>query len=132
MSDQGVKVTVQTLKMSFVRALKLKCPACGLTSIVERPFHIKHHCDNCYSIYKREEGFFVGAILANVVITELIVLGVCFFALLILGFEYESVLWLLFLLAIIFPISFFHHSWSFWSTLDYLVEGLPKLRGMGR
>jgi len=130
----GNKVTValQTLKQSFMRALNLKCPACGRTSIVARPFHIKHHCQNCYSIYKREEGFFVGAILANVVITELIVLGVCFFALLILGFAYESVLWLLFSLAIIFPIGFFHHSWSFWLTLDYLVEGLPKIRGPGR
>ena len=80
-------------------------------------------------IFKREEGFFVGAILANVVITEMIVLVVCFFCLLVLGIDYDKVLWVLFTLAIIFPIAFFHHSWSFWLGLDYLVEDLPAYRG---
>ena len=127
-----VKFTKEQAIRVLKRCLKLRCPACGETSIAERPFHIRHHCPVCLSLFKREDGFFVGAILANVVITELIVLGVCFFALLILGFAYESVLWLLFSLAIIFPIGFFHHSWSFWLTLDYLVEGLPKIRGPGR
>ena len=87
------------------RSLKLRCPACGDTSIVERPFHIRHHCPVCLSLYKREDGFFVGAILANVVITELVILVFCFFSLLVLG------------------------AWSFWLGFDYLVESLPKYRG---
>src|SRR5687768_18560166 len=69
--EQGIRV--------LKRCLKLLCPACGESSIVERPFHIRHHCPNCLSLYKREDGFFVGAILANVVITELVILVFCFF-----------------------------------------------------
>lgn len=123
-----VKPNWEKLRELAVRCVRLQCPSCGQSSIVERPFHIRHHCRSCNSLFKREEGFFVGAILANVVITELIVLAVCFFCLIVLGFEYETVLWLLFTLAIIFPIAFFHHSWSCWLGLDYLVEDLPKYR----
>jgi hypothetical protein len=25
----------------------------------------------------------------------------------------------------VFPLAFYHHSWSFWLAFDYLVEGLP-------
>lgn len=77
-------------------------------------------------MFKREEGFFVGAILMNVVMSELIILAVCFFALLLLGVEYDDVLIVLFAVAIVFPILFFHHSWSLWLAFDYLVESLPK------
>jgi len=106
-------------------ALRLKCPACGASSIVRKPFHIKHHCDSCDALFKREEGFFVGAILMNVVVSELIILVVCFFALLLLGADYENVLIVLFIVGLIFPVLFFHHSWSLWLAFDYLVESLP-------
>ena len=108
------------------RALKLRCPACGNSSIIQKPFHIKHHCDACQALFKREAGFFVGAILMNVVVTELIILAVCFFALLLLGADYEDVLKVLFVVAVLFPVLFFHHSWSLWLAFDYLVESLPK------
>ena len=118
--EQGIRV--------LKRALRLRCPACGESSIVERPFHIRHHCPNCLSLYKREDGFFVGAILANVVITELVILAFCFFCLLVIGAKYESVLVVLFIVALIFPVAFYHHSWSLWLGFDYLVESLPKYR----
>ncbi len=116
------------LKESFRRAATLRCPVCGLGSLVDRPFHIRHYCQSCSSLFKREEGFFVGAILANVVITELTILVVCFFALLVLGVEYDVMLWVLFPIAILFPIAFYHHSWSLWLMFDNLVEGLPKYK----
>ena len=107
-------------------ALRLRCPACGDSSIVRKPFHIKHHCDSCHALFKREEGFFVGAILMNVVVSELIILVVCFFALLLLGADYDKVLIFLFIVGLLFPVLFFHHSWSLWLAFDYLVESLPK------
>jgi uncharacterized protein (DUF983 family) len=118
--EQGIRV--------LKRCVRLRCPACGDSSIVERPFHIRHHCPVCLSLFKREEGFFVGAILANVVITELVILVFCFFVLVVLGAAYDSVLVLLFAVALIFPVAFYHHSWSFWLGFDYLVESLPKYK----
>lgn len=119
--EQGIRV--------LKRCLRLNCPACGETSIVERPFRIRHHCPVCMSLFKREDGFFVGAILANVVITELVILILCFFTLLVIGASYASVLVVLFIVALIFPIAFYHHSWSLWLGFDYLVESLPKYKG---
>lgn len=110
----------------FSRALKLRCPVCGQSSLIERPFHIRHHCPECQSLFKREEGFFVGAILANVITTEFIILVVCLFSLFVVGASYETVLIVLFIVAVTFPLLFFHHSWSLWLAFDYLIEGLPK------
>ena len=108
------------------RALKLRCPACGQSSLIERPFHIKHHCPLCRSLFKREDGFFVGAILANVITTEFVILVVCLISLLVVGASYQTVLVMLFILAVMFPLLFFHHSWSLWLAFDYLIESLPK------
>jgi hypothetical protein len=106
--------------------LRLRCPACGQASIALSPFRLRHHCPNCRSLFKREEGFFVGAILANVLTTELVILVVCFVWLILIGSSYESVLAGLIVVGLVFPVAFYHHSWSFWLGFDYLVEGLPK------
>jgi uncharacterized protein (DUF983 family) len=74
------------------RSVRLRCPACGQSSIARGPFRIRHHCPNCRSLFKREEGFFVGAILANVLTTELMILLVCIVWLMVIGSSYESVL----------------------------------------
>ena len=110
----------------LLRSLRLKCPACGESSILNGPFQIKHHCPNCRSLFKREEGFFVGAILANVITTEFVILVVCFVWLFVIGSTYEKVLVILFITALLFPVAFYHHSWSFWLGFDYLIESLPK------
>lgn len=71
----------------------------------------------------------MGAILANVVTTELVILVVCFFSLLIIGASYEHVLVLLFVMALVFPVAFYHHSWSLWLGFDFIVESLPQYEG---
>lgn len=121
-----VKMNKKSIVQVLLRALRLRCPACGEASIARGPFRLRHHCPNCRSLFKREEGFFVGAILANVLTTEFVILAVCFVWLVLIGSSYESVLAGLIVVGLIFPIAFCHHSWSFWLSLDYLVEGLPK------
>lgn len=110
----------------LARSLRLRCPACGQSSVMRGPFRLRHHCPNCRSLFKREEGFFVGAILANVMTTEFVILVVCLFRLTVIGSSYESVLAGLFVIALLFPVAFYHHSWSLWLGFDYLIEGLPK------
>jgi uncharacterized protein (DUF983 family) len=128
MDEPASRVTREKRSIPTVlaRSLFLKCPACGESSIVKKPFNIKHHCTNCRSLFKREEGFFVGAILATVLMTEFIILVTCLIWLLLIGSSYETVLAGLFVVALVFPVAFYHHSWSFWLGFDYLVESLPK------
>jgi uncharacterized protein (DUF983 family) len=111
---------------TLARCLRLRCPVCGRASIVERPFKIKHHCPACNALFMREAGFFVGAILINVVTTEFVILAMYILSLVILGLDYQVVLTVLFAAALLFPIAFYHHSWSIWLGFDHLVEGLPK------
>jgi hypothetical protein len=122
----------QQIKQVLRRCLRLLCPVCGKSRIAAQPFRIRHHCPVCMALFKREDGFFVGAILANVVTTEFAILLVCFFCLLILGADYESVLVVLFIMALIFPVAFYHHSWSLWLGFDYIVESLPKYSPFSR
>jgi len=111
------------------RSLRLKCPACGQSSTFKGPFRIRNHCPSCRSLFKREEGFFVGAILANVMATEFLILVVSMVWLVVFKTSYETVLAALFILALLFPPAFYHHSWSFWLGFDYLIESLPKYEG---
>ncbi|HEV2879808.1 MAG TPA: hypothetical protein VGX24_00765 [Pyrinomonadaceae bacterium] len=111
---------------TLLRALRLRCPVCGESSIVQSPFHIKHACPACDALFKREDGFFVGAIMANVVTTEFVILVLYVLCLPVINTRFDLVLTCLSVVALLFPVAFYHHSWSFWLGFDHLVETLPK------
>ena len=119
-----MKRDAHTILTTLARCLKLQCPVCGRASLVERPFHVKHQCDLCGALFKREEGFFVGAIMANVVATEIFIL-VTYFVLLLARFGAQTMLTILFVMAVGFPLAFYHHAWALWLGMDHLIEGLP-------
>ena len=116
----------RTIALTLWRSFKLQCPACGRASVFGRPFNVRVHCTSCDVTFKREEGFFVGAIMANVVATEVCILVVYFFCLLFTHLNEQTMLTVLFVIGISFPLAFYHHSWSLWLGLDHLIEGLPK------
>ena len=111
------------------RALKLQCPACGRATLVERPFNLKHRCDVCGVIFKREEGFFVGAIMANVVATEFFIVMIYLACIMLTNLNERVLLTILFVAGITFPLAFYHHAWAFWLALDHLIEGLSRVEG---
>jgi len=116
----------RTIMITLGRSLKLKCPACGRSSIAQRPFNLKHRCDSCGVIFKREEGFFIGAIMANVIATEVFILIIYFALLLLTTLSDRTTFIILFTVAVAFPLMFYHHSWSMWLATDHLIEGLPR------
>jgi len=111
---------------TMVRCLKLRCPVCGLSSIALRPFNLKHHCESCGAIFKREEGFFVGAIMANVVATEVFIVIAYLSCLIFTSLGDQTILTILFVVAVTFPLAFYHHAWALWLGMDHLIEGLPQ------
>jgi len=68
----------------------------------------------------------VGAILVNVVATELAIIGAYLLSLMLFGSYYETILVVLFVIALLFPVAFYHHSWSIWLSFDHFIESLPK------
>ena len=115
----------RTIALTLGRCLKLQCPACGRATVFGRPFNLKARCTACGVIFKREEGFFVGAIMGNVVATEILILVGYFLCLLLTNLDEQKMLTALFVVGITFPLVFYHHSWSLWLGLDHLLEGLP-------
>ncbi|HEU4478107.1 MAG TPA: DUF983 domain-containing protein [Pyrinomonadaceae bacterium] len=105
--------------------LALRCPACGRSRIFARLFHLKDHCDACRAIFKREEGFFVGALMVAVVTTEAVIVLAYLLSLSIVGPHYQFVINILLGIALLFPVAFYHHSWSIWLAFDHFIEGLP-------
>src|SRR3989442_3201983 len=110
----------RTIMLTFGRSLKLKCPVCGRASIVQRPFNLKHRCDACGVIFKREEGFFVGAIMANVVATEVFIVLIYLACITLTNLNERIVLTILFVVGISFPLIFYHHAWALWLATDHL------------
>jgi uncharacterized protein (DUF983 family) len=115
----------------LLRGAKLRCPVCGRVRVFQSPFRVRHHCPACGALFQREEGFFVGAIMINVVTTEAAVMATAGLWLLATagGGGGEVLLTLLFAVALLFPVAFYHHAWSLWLAADHLVETLPKHGG---
>jgi uncharacterized protein (DUF983 family) len=120
------------IKRTLLRGLRLRCPVCGQSSIFQRPFKVRHHCPACGALFHREEGFFVGAIMANVIATEGAVMVAGGLCLLALGASSEWTLPVLFAVALLFPLAFYHHSWGLWLSADHVIEKLPKYTGGDR
>jgi hypothetical protein len=68
----------------------------------------------------------VGALLINVVTTELVILMAYLASLAVIDAHYQLVLAILFVIALLFPLAFYHHSWSIWLSFDHFIEKLPK------
>lgn len=111
---------------TLARGALLRCPVCGGPSVFQSPFRVRQHCPACGTLFQREEGFFVGAIMLNVVTTEAAVLAAAALSLLLFAGRDALLLGLLFAVALLFPVAFYHHSWSLWLAGDHLVEGLPR------
>lgn len=126
MEQSNLKRLRPPLGKSLIWCLALRCPACGRARIFERLFKVKESCEACGVIFKREEGFFVGAIMVAVVTTEAVIVLAYLISLPILSAHYEVVIGFLLILGLIFPVAFFHHSWSIWLSFDHFIEGLPQ------
>ena len=125
--NKGEKEARPDVLKTLARGLRLRCPVCGESGVFRAPFHVRHHCPACGALFQREAGFFVGAIMINVVTTEgavMLAFGLC-----LLTLEGGSALTLpvLFAVALLFPVLFYHHSWSLWLAGDHVVERLPKI-----
>jgi uncharacterized protein (DUF983 family) len=112
----------------LLRVLRLRCPACGGASVFERPFRVRHHCPACRALFKREEGFFVGAIAINLVATEGFTILLCLAGLLF--FDFRTLFTALFAVALVLPALFYHHAWSAWLGFDHFIERLPRYEGV--
>jgi uncharacterized protein (DUF983 family) len=110
------------------RGLAKRCPRCGGRGIYHNYFRMKDRCPTCGYLFEREPGFFTGAYLINLAITE----GLLF--VLLMGFLAWKVnnpeagvavaLAVGLFLAIAAPIAFYPFARTIWSAIDLAMTPL--------
>lgn len=58
------------------RGVRRKCPPCGSGKLFRRWVTMVDDCPRCGYHFEREEGFFLGAIVVSVIVTELVIVAV--------------------------------------------------------
>ena len=52
------------------RGARLRCPRCGSGGLFERWFRMRPECPRCGLDFEREEGYWTGAVMINLAVTE--------------------------------------------------------------
>lgn len=102
------------------RVLRRRCPICGHRPIFDGYFTLRRRCPNCNFSFEREEGYWVGALIANIAAAE----GL--FGLLFVGgviLTYPNTPWTALTIAgvsvmIVLPILFYPFSKMMWLWVD--------------
>jgi uncharacterized protein (DUF983 family) len=55
----------------FLRALLLRCPNCGRAGVMRHWFAARDHCSACGMRFHRQEGFMLGSMTINTIVTFL-------------------------------------------------------------
>jgi uncharacterized protein (DUF983 family) len=111
---------------ALTRALRLRCPYCGLGTLFYRPFRMHHVCPVCGLAYFRESGYYVGAMIINYAATSFLMLVIyLLFAFLVPPIwnappETKIPVWMG--AAIVVSLALFHHCRALWLAVDYWLE----------
>jgi uncharacterized protein (DUF983 family) len=116
---------------SLARALRLRCPRCGVHPLFEARFHMHERCRHCGYVFEREPGYFIGAMYVNYGITAVLVLGGHFILDALVPLPLSTHVLLFGAAAIALPLVFFRHARSLWLAFDFLfdpTDDRPPLR----
>jgi uncharacterized protein (DUF983 family) len=102
----------------FLRAVRLRCPACGQGRLFRGWFQMHPACSHCGLKYQREPGYFLGSIYFNYGLTALIITAVFFGLFLGAGVSPDAMLWPLAAFCVFFPLWFFRYARSLWLAFD--------------
>ena len=110
------------------RALRLKCPSCGICPLFKSFFATYERCQCCGLLFLREQGYFIGSIYVNIMLTELLIGLVFLICIFVLSASDPKLYIILFALAVTLPVLFNRHARAIWLSFDYLIDP-PKDAG---
>lgn len=107
------------------RGLRLRCPKCGEGKLFVRWLKMPDACASCGLDFKREQGYYIGAMYINYGVTTGVLLAVALP--LIDKVPMATLLWPLAVFSVIFPLWFFRYSRSLWLAIDlYIISHITK------
>lgn len=114
------------------RALRLRCPLCGLGKQFRGWISMHKTCPHCAIKFEREPGFFLGSIYINYGLTALIV-SIAYPVLLFNGFASETPLLIgALVFVVVFPVLLFPWARSLWLGFDQWHDPREGEVGTGR
>jgi uncharacterized protein (DUF983 family) len=122
---------VRSALLALWRGIRRRCPRCGRGGLFTGFFTIRAECPGCGLRFEREEGFWVGAMIVNIGVAELV-----FAAVLVAGIVawWPDVRWgLLTVIAVavnaVVPIVFYPWSKTIWLALDGMLHRMDVRPG---
>ena len=107
------------------RALRLRCPNCGSSGFFESWFRIRKACHICgYSPSRSDEGYGMGALTINMVVSELIAVGVIFGTAIIMRPDppWDALLYIGLALAVGLPLFFYPFATSLFVAINHALR----------
>jgi uncharacterized protein (DUF983 family) len=110
------------------RAACWRCPHCGRGVLFQGVFRMLPRCPECGLSYFPEQGYYVGAMIINYIVTTTCVVAIFLLSLLFADFTTFStnakiLLWMGFAIAL--SLLLMRHSYSLWLGIDYWVKPRP-------
>jgi uncharacterized protein (DUF983 family) len=114
---------LSTMRRIFLLAWRgwtKSCPKCGNRGIFQRWFTLRHSCPSCGFVFEREEGYWTGAMGANIIATELVFVAGLITALVITwpSPPLRELIIGAVLFNIVFPMFFYPFSKTIWMGFD--------------
>jgi uncharacterized protein (DUF983 family) len=107
------------------RAAHWRCPNCGRGRLFRGVFRMLLACPECGLSYFPEQGYYVGAMIINYVVTTAVVVAIFLVSLLVPDFTTLSInskilVWMAF--AIVLSLLLVRHSYSLWLGIDFWIK----------
>jgi uncharacterized protein (DUF983 family) len=118
--------TPPTLGTLYLRALLLRCPACGRASIFRGWFTMNESCRACGRKFERGAGYLLGSIYFNYGVTATLVLALYFAMFFGDVLTNGQRLAALSVLAVVFPTWFFRYARALWIAFDEHWDPWPN------
>ena len=121
---------LERLRVTASRALSRRCPYCGASGIFSSWLTLRDRCPACQTLFAYEDGYFLGAYAINLIVTELVAVGLVIWLLIatdltVLQLQITGVS-----LAVGLPIIFYPVALCLWMVLDLMLH--PPGPGSGR
>lgn len=109
-------------------AMRRRCPVCGSGKPFTGWFRMTPECPNCAYRYEREDGYWVGAMIVNMAVTE-VLFGIVFVAAAVAS--WPDVPWVPLLVMgaamnVLIPTFFYPFSKTIWVALDIYLNPPPR------
>ena len=107
------------------RAIRRHCPYCGADGIFAGWWSLRDQCPSCGVSFEREEGYFLGAYALNLLVAEVLGLGIALVLIFKTRLSQAPLLWqelVAVSFAVALPLLFFPYSRTTWMALDLLLH----------